>query len=91
MNNPWYDGCSSAAEVDRITGQRINAIHGSPADELKNLRKGQLAVLCIIRPHIFSPSKQKELLAYGDQLILINGEVEKIVAEAKSYKKSRGW
>jgi hypothetical protein len=87
----FYEYAQSGEDVDRITAQRINELHGSPRDELKNLRKGQLAIMCLMRPDIFPKERHKEILDYGDKLIVMNQKIERLIAEGKAYKKVRGW
>jgi hypothetical protein len=87
-----YDECSDAEQVDRLTTVRINRLHGNvPGDELKNLRKGLMAIISIIRPNLYPKQKRDELMAYGDKLLAMNKDIEAIIAEGNAFKKGKGW
>ena len=90
--NELYNGCNSAEDVDRITSLRINQLHGNvPGDELKNLRRGMLAIFSMLRPSLFDQKSKDALLSYGDKLLVMNARIENIVTEASTFKKEKGW
>jgi len=87
-----YDVCANAEEVDRLTSVRINQLHGSvPGDELKNLRRGLLALVSLIKPQLFPKKDRDDVMEYGDKLLSMNGQIESIIAEGRSFKKEKGW
>jgi hypothetical protein len=90
--NQFYDGCRDATDVDRITSIRINQVHGPvPGDELKNLRRGMLALVSLAKPSLFNKKDLNDLLAMGDRLLVLNAAIENIVNEGRAYKKEKGW
>ncbi len=86
-----YEMAKDAKDVDRISGMRIQALHGSLHGELRNLRKSLLALFVIQSPKSFSDKEIREAMNTGNELLRLNELVEGIVAEGRDYKKEKGW
>jgi hypothetical protein len=92
INFPGYDNLDCAADVDLMTANRINKLHGpNPGDELKDLRSALLAIIAILRPGLFPPTTLSKLMEHGDRLLSMNAKIEEIIAEGRAYKKAMGW
>lgn len=81
----------SKSDVDKITGDRINSLFGSPAEELKFHRLALTGFYLQLNPMAQGGSRKCEIQPIIEKVLPKFIEIEKIVREGREFNKDQGW